>query len=208
MQADAGTRSLPSRRQPPGSALELVRRTTQGAHRRLEARVDVLGSPWHPQVHRVWLTRTLGLLEPLEDALGAWAAADGDFLPWPPRRRAAMVAADLRALGASSVDLAAVPRCPDVAAPRSRAEALGTCYVLDGSTLGGALVRRAALAAGVPEQACTSSTGAPGAGGRWRQTVAALERLDAEGAGAAAGAALRAFRLHEDWLAPAVEAVR
>ncbi|WP_459641938.1 biliverdin-producing heme oxygenase [Kineococcus sp. NUM-3379] len=208
MQADAGTRALPSRRQPPGPALELVRETTREAHRRLEARVDVLGSPWHPHVHRVWLTRTLGLLEPVEDAVGAWAAADDGFPSWPPRRRAAMVAADLRALGVSAEEVAAVPRCPAVAVPRSRAEALGTCYVLDGSTLGGALVRRAALAGGVAEQACTSFTGAPGAGGRWRQTVTALQRLDPADAQVAAGAALRAFRLHEDWLAPAVEAAR
>ncbi|NAZ85854.1 biliverdin-producing heme oxygenase [Kineococcus indalonis] len=188
-----------------GGALERVRAATARAHRELDGGLDVLHRPWGAGEHRLWLELTLGLLAPAEEGLRRWAAADPGVLDVHERARAGMAREDLLALGAEPAEVAAVPRCPLVPQPATRAQALGVCYVLDGSTLGGKLIRSALVAAGVPQEACTSLTGHPGAGRRWRGTTAALEALGTAGDAAveeAAATATAVFEAYRRWLAP------
>ncbi|WP_432570767.1 biliverdin-producing heme oxygenase [Kineococcus sp. SYSU DK005] len=188
-----------------GGALARVRAATAQAHEDLDGGLDVLHRPWGAEEHRRWLELNLGLLDPLEESLRRWAAADPGVLDVAERARAGMARADLLALGVPPREVAAVPACPHVPVPTTRAQALGVCYVLDGSTLGGKLIRSAVVAAGVPEQACTSLTGRPGAGRRWRETTAAVDALGGAGEEAvreAAATATAVFAAYRRWLAP------
>jgi heme oxygenase (biliverdin-IX-beta and delta-forming) len=185
-----------------GGALERVRAATAVAHQRLDTGLDVLQRPWDVDVHRRWLSLTWGLLAPLERGLAAWAATDPAALDVGERARADLARADLRELGAGDDELAALVECPDVPVPATRAAALGVCYVLDGSTLGGRLITRAVVAAGVPPRACTSLTGREGAGRRWRDTAAAVDAVDDHAVGEVADAAIATFAAYERWLAP------
>ncbi len=58
-----------------------------------------------------------------------------------PRRRLHLLAADLSALGVSRHSQATLPLCP-VTTLRDAAEALGSLYVMEGSTLGGRIIQR------------------------------------------------------------------
>lgn len=185
----------------PG-ALERVRAATAAAHERLDAGLDVLQRPWTLDVHRQWLSLTWGLLAPLERGLAAWAAADPGALDVRERARADLARADLRELGVDDAELAALAECPDVPVPTTRAAALGVCYVLDGSTLGGRLIARAAVAAGVPPRACTSLTGREGSGRRWKDTTAALNAVDDDAVDEISDVATATFTAYERWLAP------
>lgn len=118
---------------------------------------------------------------PIEDALGS-AGAAGVLGDWPARRRGHLLLADLEALG--------VAPGPAVSSPvfDSRAAVLGGLYVLEGSRLGGAVLRRT-----IPEGAPVKFLSAPTPPGAWSRFVALLEdELGREADLAAAVAAARA----------------
>jgi heme oxygenase len=182
--------------------LARLRSATAAAHADLDTALDVLDRPWDTAVHRRWLELTWGLLAPLERALAAQAATDPAALDVAGRARAELVVADLRALAVPEDEVAALAECPDVPAVPDRAAALGVRYVLDGSTLGGRLIARAVVAAGVPAAATTSLTGREGAGRRWRETTAALEATGPADVPGMTAAALGTFAAYRAWLAP------
>ncbi|WP_337059940.1 biliverdin-producing heme oxygenase [Kineococcus sp. G2] len=205
MTTDGVDGARPARGRRADGALAHVRAATAQAHEELDGGLDVLHRPWDVELHRRWLELTLGLLDPLEASLERWARTDPAALDVAARSRAGMAREDLRALGADGAAVDAVPLCPDAPTAAGRAQALGLCYVLDGSTLGGALIHRTAVAAGVPERACTSLVGRPGAGRRWRETAAAVDALGAPGDAAVeemTATALAAFAAYRRWLAP------
>ncbi|MCI2238196.1 biliverdin-producing heme oxygenase [Paenibacillus sp. TRM 82003] len=209
MTTDGVTGVVPAGDRRPGGALAHVRAATSRAHEELDGSLDVLHRPWDVDLHRRWLELTLGLLDPLEASLARWARTDPAALDVAARARAGLARGDLRALGADEAAVSAVPLCPDVPGAADRAQALGLCYVLDGSTLGGTLIHRTAVAAGVPERACTSLVGRPGAGRRWRETAAAVDALGAPGDAAVeemTATALAAFAAYRRWLAPLARA--
>lgn len=133
--------------------LTALRTATAQSHETVERTLDLLD----PGLDRPRLTavfgRLLGFWSAAEAGLDAWAhrhPADAARLQWARRRRAALFAADLTALGGPSGE-PAVPALPDVPATD---EALGRLYVLEGSTLGGTFIDRhlsglPALGAGV-----------------------------------------------------------
>jgi heme oxygenase len=104
---------------------------------------------------------------------------------WPDRRRTSLIEADLAELGLGAIE--------EVSAPRfiGAAGALGGLYVLEGSRLGGAMLKRQ-LSADQPQR----FLGAPGEAGAWRALLATLdESLAAEAdLDAAIGAARSVFR--------------
>jgi heme oxygenase len=187
---------------PADNGLRVVRQATRNAHHRLESSVDL--DSWDGAQHRWWMGRLLGLHEPVEAELDCWwrreeirAAAPA----WPPRRRSALLADDLRALGSSCEDLQALPRSPTGPAPVDRAEVLGQLYVLDGSALGGVVIATRAIANGVPAQACRSLLRRTETGRFWRETRALIAALSPAEADRAAAAAVELFERFETWLA-------
>ncbi len=167
---------------PPGrttaSGLVSVREATQHSHGQLEAGFAAL--PWDVRRHGHLLERLLGVHLPLEVALDRLWRAGSLEVSWPPRRRAHLIEADLLALGRTPAQVAALPLCPAVPLPATTTQAWGVLYLLDGATLGGAVIGRTAVAAGVPPTACRSLRGEPGAPSRWRETARAIAALAGE----------------------------
>jgi heme oxygenase (biliverdin-IX-beta and delta-forming) len=120
--------------------LRRLRTGTADEHEDVERTLDLLD----PELGRARLVEILGCMHGFwvaaEAGLDAWAAdspADADEVSWPRRRRAALFAADLQALGGRVS--AARPQLPRVA---DTDHALGRLYVLEGSTLGGTFIDR------------------------------------------------------------------
>lgn len=118
---------------------ERLRRETAEAHRRLE---DGLGLA----AEDLTLGRYRGILEGFYTFLRPWEdrveAAVGDPAFTAPRRRAHLLAEDLAHLGVDRQHLAALPDCPGLPRIEGPAQAMGSLYVLEGSTLGGQVVAR------------------------------------------------------------------
>ncbi|MCV2491527.1 biliverdin-producing heme oxygenase [Geodermatophilus sp. YIM 151500] len=120
--------------------LRRLRVATAADHGRVERHLDLMA----PGLDRDRLASALALLHGFwraaEAGLDAWAVrepAAAAALAWPHRRRAALFAADLAALGARPAD--AGPLLPTVAGTDA---ALGRMYVLEGATLGGVVIDR------------------------------------------------------------------
>jgi heme oxygenase len=131
--------------------LATLRAATAEFHEQVERALDLLAPGLdRPRLAAV-LARLHGFWSAAEAGLEDWARrrpADAARLQWARRRRTALFAADLVALGADPAG-AAVPDLPAVPATD---EALGRLYVLEGSTLGGTFIDR-------------HLTGLPGLGG-------------------------------------------
>ena len=120
--------------------LRRLRTGTAAEHEDVERTLDLLD----PGLERARLAEVLdrmhGFWVAAETGLDAWAArsrVDADAVAWPCRRRAALFAADLQALGAP-----VTTELPDLPSVADTDEALGRMYVLEGSTLGGTFIDR------------------------------------------------------------------
>jgi heme oxygenase len=113
--------------------LDRLRHETATAHARLEQQLDLLSPPLSRQhfqevlrgfhgFHAAWEPR-------MEAALGGW---------FTPRRRLHLIRRDLEALGGAD-DL---PPPPALELFSAQAGAWGSLYVVEGSTLGGALISK------------------------------------------------------------------
>ena len=134
--------SWSSSERPP--VLERLKRETREAHDRLEAGLDLLGEPLSRERFLRVLERFWGFHSVWEPAVGR-ALHDDLFLA--PRLKLSHLQADLGALGRSPDDIARLPRCFEAAQlaplPLRPGAALGSLYVLEGSTLGGKVISRA-----------------------------------------------------------------
>jgi heme oxygenase len=122
--------------------LASLKRRTEHLHRRVEASVAILDRLRTPGGYAALLARLYGFHEPFERRLAAVPGLDLPGLDPASRRRAARLEADLRHLGLGPGEVAALPRCAALPAPRSTAAALGCLYVVEGSALGGRVIAR------------------------------------------------------------------
>jgi heme oxygenase len=121
--------------------LQALRTATAHEHVQVETALDLMS----PALDRARLTAVLTLLhgfwQAAEAGLDAWAEREPDDaaeVHWARRRRSALFAADLRALGVEP----ATDARPELPAVAGTDEALGRLYVLEGSTLGGTFISR------------------------------------------------------------------
>ena len=146
------------------SARAKLRSATAAEH----DRVDALFSAFDlaaPGGYARFLAAQAAAFLPVEAALDEAGAASA-LSCWPERRRGHLLAADLAALGAAPG--------PPVAPPAFAGEAalLGGIYVLEGSRLGGALLRRS-----LPDGAPCRFLAAPQPPGAWRNLLAKLDSV-------------------------------
>lgn len=146
-----------------------LREATRAGHDQVERELRLLDGSLTPHRYQEVLGRFYGYYAVLEPALDAWHEREG-LLDWPARRKLHLLAADLRELGMGEPDTRALPRYPEAPAIGSSAEALGTLYVVEGATLGGAVIARRLRGEGFPPSAlgfftCYGSD----VGARWRQ---------------------------------------
>lgn len=131
MPPEAGT-TLPS-------VLTALRQGTANLHRRLEARLPFFATTLDVGLYRRLLMAYYGFHAPFEVALAPHVTA----LDHTRRAKTPTLVRDLLALGLTSEDIHALPRCSDIPAIHCDHSALGAMYVLEGSTLGGQVLKRA-----------------------------------------------------------------
>jgi heme oxygenase (biliverdin-IX-beta and delta-forming) len=152
-------------------ALYRLREETSAAHRALDETLQIVDRLSAPDERVRLLAGYLCLHQRTETKVEPFLSRIAD-LDFPARRRSSLIAESLGSLGqTASVDGAA---CPDI---RTRAEAFGALYVLEGSSLGGRVIlkelrRRGTSLAGL---GFLDPYGAD-AGQRWRSFLIILER--------------------------------
>ena len=151
--------------------LERLKRETRAAHERLESGLDILRAPLDRDRFLRLLERFWGFHAVWEPAVGR-ALGDDAFLA--PRLKLHKLEADLLSLGRTPEQIVRLPRCFEAALlaplPRRPAAALGTLYVLEGSTLGGQVISRALKTASwLPQSGLTYfDPYGPRTGAMWR----------------------------------------
>lgn len=176
-----------------------LREATRQSHHALEHELDLVERVSTPSGRREIVLRFYGLHAGVERALGPLLSTV-EGLDFAARRRAPLLASDLVELG---MDPARATLCA-LSPAASGAEALGLFYVLEGSSLGGAVIRRT-LAARNEDMRGLSFLHPYGeqTGARWRSFMAVVEACG--GATPDARAAIvrggeRGFDLARTWL--------
>lgn len=135
-----------------------LKQHTAESHASLEQGMAVFDRVKTKSDYRALLQKFFTLYEPLEKRLAGaadWVALGWDF---PAEMKTPLLRADLQALGANDGELAAWPRATVLPALDEPGAAVGSLYVLEGSTLGGQMIsRRFAAELGIT----------PGAGGEF-----------------------------------------
>lgn len=165
--------------------LQALRAGTADVHTALEARLDAPARAADLTAYGRLLSGFRAVHAPLERALADCTATAVALPDWAARVKTPWLDADLHALG--------LPVPPDAEVPRlvGAEDVVGTSYVLEGATLGGAVLLRG-LPDGVPRRFFTSYDERRGA--MWhafRRRVEALE--PALHTGSVVAAARRAF---------------
>lgn len=180
-----------------------LRDATRDEHQRLEDTLDIFGRIARPDGRRRLVERFYGLHAGAEQALSPLLEAVKD-LDFSGRSRLPFLTADVRALGG---DPARLPICA-VEPPAGVGEALGVFYVLEGSTLGGHVIRKQLEARGDNDRGLSFLDPYRDQGGaRWRAFLRVLERETATAASRAAAVkgARAGFAMTRDWLCTAAE---
>ena len=176
-----------------------LRTETAPAHERLERSLALLRLPLDRDRFTALLVRFHGFHRAWEPALAGRLPVA--FVPAP---RVPLIEQDLRALGLGDEAIGAIPLCAQAAALGDHPDsALGSVYVLEGSTLGGRVISRhfgqaswwppAGLRYFDPYGEQTAS--------RWRQTLAQLAAAGGDADRIVAGA-VRTFEILQHWLPP------
>lgn len=176
------------------SLLLALRRQTREAHERLEVGLDVAGRCRTREGYADVLARLRSAYAPLEAAVGACPSTASVVPDWGQRRKTAWLDADLAGLGVAPFPGAAVPTLASVE------DVLGTVYVMEGATLGGAQLvtqLRESFAAPPPHRFFSSYGARRGA--MWHAFRVRAEALGDAGADPdrVVGAARRAFGVLE-----------
>lgn len=143
-----------------------------------------------------FLRRLYGFLQPYETQLRAQAAAFGPEWQLDQRYRAHLILEDL----ARTEDPSVPALCPALPPLHTRAQLLGAMYVLEGSTLGGQVIRRQLAKAGIPLQAYFSGH-AEHTGAMWKSFCQLLTTaVTAEEQPEVVQSAVRTFQHLHAWI--------
>lgn len=117
--------------------LDELKQQTRPQHARLEA---LNGMPATREQYVALLESFHGFVAPWETHLAQQVSREDPLRAG--REKSSWLAADLAFFGYSDADRAALPVCTCLPTTGSRAQLLGACYVLEGSTLGGQFIAR------------------------------------------------------------------
>ena len=124
------------------SVLAQLREATRPAHQQLEATLDLLDERLTVEDYTKILGKFYGFWHAWQPLAGR-LMDDAAFTR--PRQRLHLLTNDLTALGMSAAAIDALPACP-MPALHTAAAALGSFYVMEGSTLGGRVIEKNLLA--------------------------------------------------------------
>lgn len=180
------------------TVLQQLRAETRPYHDALEARLGLANVPAERAPYAALLGRFYGLYEPFERVIPAYGADPTHWLDGD-RRKLPLLASDLDHLdvGTEGLELCAV-----IPAAGTLPRQLGCMYVIEGSTLGGQVLRgRFGGISDRPVTAFFTSYG-PRVGAMWRAFCARLGAFDGDAAATRAivDAAVETFQTFHDWL--------
>jgi heme oxygenase len=121
--------------------LERLKLETRAAHDSIERVVDIGRRPGSLESYRHLLCRLFGFHSAWEPAADQ-ALSDPTF--FATRRKCELLRRDLETLGLRGADIASLPICRAPMRFDDPFAALGSMYVIEGSTLGGAIIAKAA----------------------------------------------------------------
>lgn len=180
--------------------LERLRSETRQAHERLEAGLDLMRPDLDMSRYAAILKRFWGFWRAWEPAVET-ALGDPGFTR--ERRRLHLIERDLEMLGHGAA-IPTLPVCPRLPGLRGTAEALGSMYVLEGSTLGGRhVLRHLGRTLGIGPDGGGGYFGGYGerTGSMWRSFGARLEgQATPETQDRIVHAAVETFEILERWL--------
>ncbi len=184
---------------PAGALLARLRFVTRPAHDRLDGTLGLLDERLGLDTYRRVLERFYGFWRGWEPQVAA-LFQDAAFLD--PRRRMHLLRADLTTVGLSAHAVQMLPACP-LPILRDAAEALGSLYVMEGSTLGGRVIERnVERCLGLDgRRGCTYFAGYDTDTGRmWRSFLARLDLAPVADAERVADGAVATFERLAWWL--------
>jgi len=119
--------------------LDRLKTETRPAHDRIEKAIGLERIAASMEGYQDLLARFYGFHDAWEKAAEALAPDSAFF---QRRRKTALLAKDLAALGMRADAISRLPRCQPLMPLPSAAAVLGSMYVIEGSTLGGAIIAR------------------------------------------------------------------
>ncbi|WP_262299999.1 biliverdin-producing heme oxygenase [Microvirga sesbaniae] len=184
--------------------LERLKIETRPAHDRIEAAIDLDRRTASREAYRDLLIRFYGFHAAWERK-AAERAPDRAF--FDGRRKASLLARDLEVLGLKSDDIIGLPQCRPLMPLPAPAAVLGSMYVVEGSTLGGAIIARQVE----NRLGFTAETGCAyfrsygrHVGAMWKSFGAMLQEASSpEADDLIVGAAQDTFTVMHDWLCEA-----
>lgn len=161
-------------------SLAELRERTRPCHAQLDERLQLFTTVQSQEDYRAHLFRFFQIFHHAEKALHAYPTWREFGVEWAEREKSSLLRADLLALGIGESDLENIP-LPEPLPPHSSfAEAVGSLYVLEGSTLGGQYISRHYQAKlGLRAESGLSFHSGYGAetGARWQSFCASLENI-------------------------------
>ena len=179
---------------------------TRDLHEAVEREVDVMREDLSDQHYLRLVCRFYGFYKPLESRLEGVAGLEEACPDLARRRKAPLLERDLATLSLSSGEIRDIPRCailPEVLSPY---DGLGCLYVMEGATLGGAIISRHVTARlGVTAEAGAAffSSYGDGRGAMWKAFIACLDAVPADRHEDVVAAARQTFSRFTNWLKPA-----
>lgn len=188
------------------SLMRSLKLSTTNEHHELETALDLLDSSLDLASYKRLLERFLGFYDPWE-ASCASALGNAHTEWFSARRKSHLLRRDLEVLGKNEHSFACLPQCTELPSLRTTSSALGSMYVIEGSTLGGQLLARH-FHSRLGVDANSGAAFFNGYGERtaemWRNFAHAVERhVPRPSADEAICAARATFRSLHRWLAPA-----
>jgi heme oxygenase len=121
--------------------LNSLRNATQNQHEKIEQQLDLLRPSFARGDYLALLRSFYGFVQPWEHAVEPLLEPE---LPgfFELRRKLPNIAADLRYFGSTADDLACIASCKQLPVLKNIGAALGSMYVIEGSSLGGAILSR------------------------------------------------------------------
>lgn len=172
-----------------------LREGTRTCHKGLEQRLPFFSEGFDLPAYRCLIEAYHGFHAPLDAALTGYQGAE--------RRKAPALVKDLRALNLARHDIDALPLCPTLPRIDSEACALGVMYVLEGSTLGGQVLKRAMaerLGIDADSGAAFLDVYGPETGANWRAFLQRLAEASVSTQAQSVDAAIATFECFEQWL--------
>lgn len=190
-----------------GVILNLLKDRTRTLHEEIERALDLDSRLESVERYANLLSRFYGYYVPLEFQLATVRGYESVGFDFFPRRKAPLLLEDLRALGHSADEIARIPLCGRLPGTDSLAQALGCLYVIEGSTLGGQVIRREVQRrlGFAPRQGCTFFAGyQEETASRWRDFCVSCTtycEMHPEAGEEVIGTACRSFVSLKNWIA-------